>query len=72
MHAFFFQLEGYRVLVLYCSCADPTVCLPEPHSVVIPSSGQDHWVTPDCALVYIHGCCSDTPVLHCRKLKHKQ
>lgn len=52
----FFQLEGYGVLVLYCSGADPTVCLPEPHSVVIPSSGQDHWVTPDCALVYIHGC----------------
>lgn len=50
-----FQLEGYRVLVLYCSGADPTVCLPEPDCVVIPSGGQDHWVTPDCALVYIHG-----------------
>lgn len=46
--------EGYRVLVLDGSCADATVSLPESDGVIITSSGENHRITADGALIHIH------------------
>lgn len=46
--------EGYRVLVLDGSGADATVSLPESDGVIVTSSGENHRITADGALIHIH------------------